>query len=66
MFILIPFVTLMKLKSYISLPLAFASPPPKMVPPMVIFEVIKFLLLTAFLPMFTVVIPYNTEVFAPP
>ena len=66
MLIFIPLVTLMKVKSYTSLPLALASPPPKTVPPMEIFVDIKSLFVITFLPILTVVIPYNTEVLAPP
>ena len=43
-------VTLMKLKSYTSLPEAFASPPPTTVPPISIFPISKLVSPTASYP----------------
>ena len=56
----------MKLKSITSEPSSLASPPPKTVPPIFISPLIKVLSVTTLEPIFKVVIPYKTEVLAPP
>ena len=66
MFMSIPTVTLMKEKSYISEPEAFASPPPNTVPPITMSPFSRVSSPTASYPMFVRVFPYTTDVFAPP
>ena len=53
----IPLVTLIKEKSYTSLPDSLASPPPKTVPPISISPISKEVSFTASYPIFVCVVP---------